>query len=69
MKVFRKIGIAVAVSPGIDALLAEAHRYASAPGGDVELIHVGARTPEKEQSALAYRWHEREPCTCSYSGP
>ncbi|HVK38945.1 MAG TPA: universal stress protein [Candidatus Kapabacteria bacterium] len=50
MKVFRKIGIAVAVSPGIDALLAEAHRYASAPGGDVELIHVGARTPEKEQA-------------------
>jgi nucleotide-binding universal stress UspA family protein len=49
MKVFRRIGIAVAISPSIDALLAEAHHYASVPGGEVELIHVGAHSADKEK--------------------
>lgn len=47
--VFRKIGLAIAISPTAGAMLAEANRLASLTGGELVLIHVGEKNADRER--------------------
>jgi nucleotide-binding universal stress UspA family protein len=47
---FETLAVAVAFSPRLDALLAEARRLASIFNARLLLIHVGQNTPDKEES-------------------
>lgn len=48
MSIYRHVGIAVAFSPRMQALLAEAAHVLSHFNQKVSLVHAGRRTPEKE---------------------
>lgn len=46
---YAKIALAVAFSPRMEALIAEAYRLATLFSGNILLIHVGEKTEKKEQ--------------------
>ncbi|MDF2158825.1 universal stress protein [Algoriphagus sp. CAU 1675] len=49
---FRKIGLAIAFSPRIEALISEARRLVKVFDSELVLIHVGVKTPELEGKLL-----------------
>ena len=57
MNLYRHLGVAVAFSPRLDALLAETAYRASYLASHVSLIHAGAQTPEKEAQLRAAMQH------------
>lgn len=74
MIMYKKIGLAIAFSPRIEALIAESKRLVQLFDAELVLIHVGIKTPELEgrlneiltsqgcdQLKIRIRWEEGKP--------
>jgi hypothetical protein len=59
---YRKIALAIAFSPRIEALIAETKRLKDLHQASLVLIHIGKKTPELEQKLQAIlKKHEIDP--------